>query len=220
MCGRFVMLTREEVAEVVASVESGKPLAPLATVDLRPQAFPGSDILAFGIPEDRMSVGSFRWGFPVEWSKKPVFNTRIESALSGKGMWRALIEGGRCIVPAVSFFEPHASEMVRSARSGKKVKRAYEFSAPTRTPLLLAALCDGENCSIVTTEPNRWVSPVHNRMPLALRFEEVPAWLGGEVADIAPLADRCAVELLVEPDRAQVIVDEKDKGEPGQLTLF
>lgn len=219
MCGRFVVLTREEVAAVVAAVERGEWLEPLDADVERAQAFPGNSIQAFGAPDGRLAIGSFLWGFPLEWSKKPVFNTRIESALSGSGMWAPLIGDGRCIVPAARFFEPHASETVRSPKTGRQIKRAYEFAGPDGTPLLLAGLTDGAHCSIVTTEPNRWVSPIHNRMPLVLRFEEVPIWLGGSLTEAAALADRSAYELDVEAEQLQT-GSVSDAGASPQLTLF
>ena len=82
------------------------------------------------------------------------------------------------------------------------------------SPLLLAALTDGTHCSIVTTEPNRWVSPIHDRMPLALRFEEVEQWLGGALSDIEPLANRSAFSLNAHPEL------DSPPTEPSQLSLF
>ena len=214
MCGRFVMLTREEVERVVHAVERGEWLQPLDSTIERSQAFPGNAIEAFGAPDGSFSVGSFHWGFPVEWGKNPVFNTRIESALSGRGMWRGVMESGRCIVPAAAFFEPHREETVRSPRTGRQIKRAYEFAQPEGMPLLLAGLTDGTNCSIVTTEPNRWVAPIHNRMPLALQFEEVRQWLEGTIAEVEPLADRSGSNLKVRPEFEELAT------EPSQLSLF
>ena len=66
----------------------------------------------------------------------------------------------------------------------------------------------------VTTEPNRWVSPIHDRMPLALRFEEVERWLGGSLSDIEPLADRSAFSLNAHPEL------NNPAAEPSQLSLF
>ena len=214
MCGRFVMLTREEVARVVAAVERGEWLQPLDDTIERAQAFPGSEIEAFGTPDGSLAVGSFHWGFPVEWGKNPVFNTRIESALAGRGMWRDVVESGRCIVPAASFFEPHRSETVRSPKTGRQIKRTYEFAQEDGSPLLLAALTDGTHCSIVTTEPNRWVSPIHDRMPLVLRFEEVEQWLDGALSEIEPLADRSAYDLKAHPELNDLPT------ESPQLSLF
>ena len=218
MCGRFVVLTREEVASVVAAVVRGEWLEPTppASDSLRAQAFPGTEIYAFGAPDGQLAVGSFHWGFPVEWSSKPVFNTRIESALSGRGMWRDLIQDGRCIVPAWTFFEPHATETVRSPKTGRQIKRAYDFADPAGAPLLMAALADGANCSIVTTEPNTTVAPIHPRMPLILRFEEVTRWLEGTVSDVECLADRSRLALDARPE----INGSQVEPMPQQLSLF
>ena len=236
MCGRFVTLSREEVAEVLMALERGEPLRILEERDTRAQAFPGSDIAAIGLPNglagrladgmdngngprDQLSIGTFRWGFTPSWSNKTIFNTRIESALSGSGMWANIIRDGRCIVPAASFFEPHATETVRSPRTGRQVKRSYEFAQPDGSPLLLAGLCNDGCCSIVTTEPNRWVSPIHSRMPLALRFEEVLPWLAGDQETLSALADRRSYELRVSPE---TIRTESEGGTepPDQLSLF
>lgn len=218
MCGRFVVLSREELATVVAAVERGEWLEPMALASDSPrgQAFPGNTIHAFGAPDGQLAVGSFHWGFPVDWSKKPVFNTRIESALSGRGMWRDLVQDGRCIVPAWTFFEPHATETVRSPKTGRQIKRAYEFADPAGAPLLMAALTDGANCSIVTAEPNAAVSSIHPRMPLILRFQEVPQWLNGTRADIEPLADRSGIALSAYPEPT----DPQPESTSHQLSLF
>jgi putative SOS response-associated peptidase YedK len=50
---------------------------------------------------------------------------------------------------------------------------------------------DGEpvrSCTIITTEPNVLVAPLHNRMPVIVGDEDVPAWLGEE-----PIGDPTAL---------------------------
>jgi putative SOS response-associated peptidase YedK len=212
MCGRFVMLTAEEVAEVVAAVESRmRPM--LAVGAERAQARPGSTIpLIEPNPADgALRAAEAAWGFEAEWSSKLLFNTRVESAVKGSNTWRDAVRDGRCIIPAAAFFEPHATETVRSARTGRPVKRAYRFALPSGEPLLFAGVQANGRCSIVTCEPNRWVSPVHNRMPLILRFEEVTTWLS---PDWPALADRGSIELTVQPEHPD------DPAPTGQLALF
>lgn len=206
------MLTAEEVAEVVAAVE-GRARATLDAGALRPHARPGSNISLIEQDPGRnaLRAAEATWGFETNWNSKLLFNTRIESAIHGSATWRDAVQNGRCIIPAVAFFEPHATETARSARTGRPVKRAYQFSLPGAEPLLLAGVQANGRCSIVTCEPNRWVSPVHNRMPLVLRFEEVPTWLS---SDWPALADRSAIELAVQPERPN------DPPEPSQLALF
>lgn len=201
MCGRFVMLTAEEVADVVAAVEQRAGLRALSVdADLpRVQARPGSLIATIGRSSDVLAASGCIWGFTPEWSTKPVFNTRIESALNGSAMWRDAFRDGRCVIPAVAFFEPHGTETEPSPRTGRSMKRQYRFDATDGFPLLMAGLRQGDRCSIVTTKPNRWMEPIHDRMPLLLRFDEVEAWLDGAQPPAA--ASTAAFELHVAPER-------------------
>lgn len=213
MCGRFAVLTYEEVAVVAEAVEKRLGLATLSGCDApRPHAFPGSTVSLLA-PDDAGSIGIAQatWGFETAWSKRLVFNTRVESALDGTALWRDAIQTGRCIIPVASFFEPHASETVPSPRTGRAMKRPYEFTDPTGAPLLLAGLVADDRCSIVTCEPNKWVAPVHNRMPLVMRFQEVATWFS---PDWPLLADRSDFDLRVQPE--QLHAPEPD----SQLSLF
>lgn len=173
--------------------EQGAP----AAEDLRRDAFPSSPvpIIAYG-GGLRLSVADLAWGFDAPWKKGPVFNTRIETALAGEGMWAEPFARGRCLVPAWTFFEPHATETVPSARTGRPVKRQYRFSRPDGRPLLIAGVQDGARFSVVTTSPNGAVAPVHDRMPLVLEQDEAVRWLAG---DCAALADRSRIALDAAP---------------------
>ena len=131
--------------------------------------------------------------------------------VEGSPLWREATEHGRCIIPAASFFEPHATETVPSPRTGRPMKRPYQFANPDGSPLLLAGIQENGHCSVVTCEPNRWVSSIHNRMPLALRFEEVGTWLS---PDWATLANRLDYELSARPEH----IDPRPS--PDQLSLF
>jgi putative SOS response-associated peptidase YedK len=42
-------------------------------------------------------------------------------------------------------------------------------------------------CAILTTTPNELVAPVHDRMPVILRPEEVDEWLDGDLRDVGRL---------------------------------
>ena len=54
------------------------------------------------------------WGVDVSWKRGLVFNARIESALSGSGLWNQAIEDGRCIVPVRAFYETRNIENAAS----------------------------------------------------------------------------------------------------------
>lgn len=212
MCGRITLLTYDELSEVLEAVEARMGMRVGHCGD-RAQARPGNALQAIlPSPDDtqKLKIAALNWGFMLPNSKKLIFNTRIESALEGSRLWAGPIRDGRCVLPVASFFEPHGSETVRSPRTGRQMKRQYEFASPAGEPLLLASV-QREGClSVVTTAPNASVSPIHERMPLALRFEEVTTWLGNE---FAMLADRSGLDLVATPE---------DHGEQlsAQLALF
>lgn len=210
MCGRITLLTYEEISDVVRAVERGEASSVLALRESkRPQARPGDEVQGVIGTQSGLFIEPLTWGFASPDAQGLVFNTRIESALGGSRMWSDAIREGRCIVPVASFFEPHATETVLSPRTGKPIKQQYEFQAEDGAPLLLAGVHREGRLSVVTTEPNEAVAPIHARMPLALRFREARTWLEG---DWASLADRSGMPLSVEP--------EFPRDDENQLSLF
>lgn len=111
----------------------------------------------------------------------------------GKGIAR-----GRCLVPVRAFYESSATETVASERTGKPVRRQYRFRLPGAGVFLIAGIQQDGRFSIVTTEPNSSVAPVHDRMPLVLGPGESSIWLG---PGFASLADRSGIRLDAEPER-------------------
>jgi len=221
MCGRMIILTYDEVLDVLQAVQAG-PDNPYPDWPARAprDAYPTDAVpvvLSLEPPVANSGPDPVRilnWGFPVEWQAAPVFNTRIESIAAGRGMWREAAQNGRCLVPTRGFYERHATETVRSSRTGRKVKRQYEFALVDEPVTWLAGVSGNGRFSVVTTEPNRYVAPVHNRMPLVLRREELPQWLEG---DFAGLADRSSIELHVAAEEGKAAgTDDAD----GQMRLF
>ncbi len=112
------------------------------------------------------------WGVDVSWKRGLVFNARIESALSGSGLWSEAVENGRCIVPVRAFYE---TRNVDGGTGGRKPQ--YRFASAGGTALLLAGLRLGDRFVLVTCEPDAVVGRVHSRMPLSLTAPEALAWL-------------------------------------------
>ncbi len=216
MCGKCVILEYDEVLDVIHELELGVPVGLGADWPARPTrcgdlvARPGSAVPVIvaqpvaatpGVGRGSQLVGpiapaTFTWGFQEPWGTGLVFNTRIESA--DKPLWRDSMEHRRCIIPVCSFFETSATETVPSPRTGRPVKRAYEFTVPGRPIVLIGGVWKDGRLSMVTTEANRWMVPVHHRMPLVIHQEELPVWFG---PDYRQLADRSSVELAVAPEQ-------------------
>lgn len=211
MCGRYQVYSRSQVQAIAECMREQRPLNYLEreSADEAHDAFPKDVIVAI---DSAFNVVELLWGFDVEWSRNPVFNTRVESIAEGSFMWQSASANGRCVIPAVRFYEPHMHERVRSAATGRAVKRPYLIGSQTGEPMLLAGISENGRCSIVTTQPNSSIAEVHDRMPLILRADEVQKWFDGELAE---LADRGEISLEVAPadDRPSIVESE-------QLGLF
>lgn len=211
MCGRIIALTRDEVLDVIAHLEVGAPL----NIDpdwpaRRAEAFPGSRMWAIApAAEGTLRAIDLIWGYRVEWNSRLVYNTRIETAARPGGMWADSIENRRCVVPTLGFFEPHRTQTMPSPRTGRPVKRPYVFSSALRHAdeqphssmfapalTLLGGVYENGRLSIVTTEPNAAIAPVHDRMPLVLAPDEIATWFS---PDYPALADRSSIPLASAP---------------------
>lgn len=199
MCGRFKMLTMDEVTEVIRLIQMHALFNCLPDWPAGPDARPGAIALVIVPGIGELDATELRWGFEASWANRLLFNTRIETALGDSpGLWEDSIRRGRCIVPTMGFFEPHATETRPNPRGGKPVKRQYRFCSPDSGGItLLGGVRDDRAFSIVTTAPNAAIAPVHDRMPLVLREDEVESWLAG---DLMTFADRSAIALDVTPE--------------------
>ena len=103
------------------------------------------------------------WGVDVSWKRGLVFNARIESALSGSGLWSEAVENGRCIVPVRAFYE---TRNVDGGTGGRKPQ--YRFASAGGTALLLAGL------SLTAPEALAWLDSSTDARDLLARHAPVP----------------------------------------------
>jgi len=105
-----------------------------------------------------------------------MINARAET-LTEKGAFKNLVDTRRCLVPADGFYEWR--------KEGKR-KVPMWFHLKSKEPFTFAGLWDVwrkpngnslETFTIITTEPNDLMRPIHNRMPVILRREDEEQWL-------------------------------------------
>lgn len=199
MCHRMLPLQRPELEEALRQMDAtGHARVPRREPGVVvPDAYPGTQVPLFVLGDSgELEVAELCWGFDarVGGRSKRVFNTRMETALeqarTGRGMWAEPIVAGRCLVPVRGFYESWTRS--RERRGGE-----VRFHMPGRSVFLLAGIRDAERFSVVTTEPNASVSPIHSRMPLVLGPGESRIWLG---EGYASLADRSGIQLVAEAD--------------------
>ncbi|MEK8217190.1 SOS response-associated peptidase [Paenibacillus sp. FSL L8-0463] len=107
--------------------------------------------------------------------KKPIINARSET-VSEYAMFRTSFLRRRIIIVADGFYEWMNTD------TGKQPMRIV---LKTRGIFSMAGIYESWNtpegkkssCAILTTEPNRIVAPIHNRMPVILHEDDEAAWL-------------------------------------------
>jgi putative SOS response-associated peptidase YedK len=150
MCGRYALHANPDVVALQFGLQSVPEFKPSYNIA------PATEILVVR-PE---AAARARWGLRGRF-----VNLRAETVLS---RFRA---SGRCLVPASGFYEWKAE--------GRR-KQPYYFSPGRDALLALAALWERDTCSLITTEPNRVVGAVHDRMPLMVPKALYDAWLHGD----------------------------------------
>ena len=217
MCGRFTLTVepaqlQESFPEFSFSVV-GKPRFNIA---------PSQAVLV--LPNDgQHRADYFVWGLIPSWTKDPAIGSRLINAraesLGEKPSFRGAYKYHRCLIPADGFYEWKLDPQT-------KAKIPYFIRLASGKPFALGGLWDEwhspdgsqvKSCTIITTEPNELLAPLHDRMPLILPPEAYAVWL-----DPAPrkpeelqklLVPYPAAEMTAYPVSPQVNSPENDQPE-------
>jgi putative SOS response-associated peptidase YedK len=187
MCGRFVQYSDPEIYASRYALDRVCEAAP------RYNLAPTQPVLAVRVGgDDCRELVPLRWGLIPGWSKGPdsrysMINARAES-VAEKPAYRNAFRQHRCLIPAEGFYE------WRTTPSGKQ---PYLIRRRDGQPFAMAGLWERwqrgdeaaiESCTIVVTDANAVIRPIHDRMPAVLSPEGFTAWLDPDNRDTAALA--------------------------------
>lgn len=183
MCGRFVRKStitviedEFDIYEVQWAFEPSYNIAP-------------SQDIACVVGNGGNRLVKFRWGLVPFWANDPsigykMINARAETLTQKKSFARAF-KTQRCLIVADGFYE------WRKLADGKSKVPMYIHLRVGR-PFGLAGLYekwkskDGmmlQTCTIITTQPNELMMPIHNRMPVIIAPNDRNVWLDKEIQD-------------------------------------
>lgn len=184
MCGRYtqlrswaelVRLYRIGHAEPAPNALARYNIAPTQPVAVIHRTANGARVLA-----------PMRWGLVPAWAKDTaigakLINARAETVLA-KPAFRSAMRRRRCLIPADGFYE-------WQVRPGA-AKQPYLATLADGRPFAFAGLwerwdkaADGRpllSCTILTTDANALLAPIHDRMPVILAEDAYDAWLDCE----------------------------------------
>ena len=175
MCGRFILMT--DLSVIVKSFDIQE-----VACDYRPgnNISPGQQIVAI-IHDDKNRLVCYRWGLIPSWAKDPsignkLFNARAET-ITEKPSFKNAFRKRRCLIPADGFYEWQ--------KSGN-LKKPLRFSLKSGEPFSFAGLHEAwispeqesiQTCTIITTESNELIRPIHDRMPVILPKAKEAIWI-------------------------------------------
>lgn len=116
---------------------------------------------------DRLHGGEMKWGLTGR-DRKLLINARAETAMD-RPTFSDSVRQRRCVIPARHFYE------------WNREKQKVTFCRKQGETLFLAGFYreqeDGPHFIILTMAANASVHPVHERMPLILKEEEIRSWI-------------------------------------------
>ncbi|MFO1189601.1 MAG: SOS response-associated peptidase [Alphaproteobacteria bacterium] len=189
MCGRYSITTPVDALRRAFDIDERPNLAP------RYNAAPTQSLpVVRRTRAGRHAIKLLRWGLVPSWAKEAsigarLINARAES-VADKPAFRAAFRHRRCLVPADGFFEWQADPV-----SGRK--QPFHIHAPDRGVFAFAGLWEEwrgpegaiETFAIITTDANRRLGAIHDRMPVVLDGAAYRAWLAPDAlaADLQAL---------------------------------
>jgi putative SOS response-associated peptidase YedK len=198
MCGRYTLHKKtKEIAKRFDAKESVKDIRENYNVA------PGQIMPVITENDEGRTLELMKWGLVPFWAKDPnigykMINARAESVFE-KPAWRNVIKNKRCIIPADGFYE-----WDKILDNAKKVQKQPYYIHPKQTNLFGFAGVwetwkdveglEWKTYSIITTEANKEMSAVHDRMPVILHQEDESSWLSHSYD-----GDRGAIEALLRP---------------------
>lgn len=183
MCGRFARKSTQEVLAEWFDLELEEMPWFAPSYNAAPQSI--QPVVRLSRDSGRREAALLRWGLVPFWAKDAklafsTINARAEEA-AAKPAFREALKKRRCLVPADAFYEWQ--------RLDPKTKRPYAFALASGEPYAFAGLWESwqpkaragavflETFTILTTDPNELMAPVHNRMPVILEPKDYDRWL-------------------------------------------
>ncbi len=206
MCGRFSNNAKPKQIETEFKI--GKVNPKLFTP--RYNIAPTQNIAVVLEQSGERIVENLRWGLIPSWAKdesigNKLINARAET-LAEKPSFKNAFRSHRCIIPASGFYEWQ--------KKGTGAKQPYYFHLKGKEVFGFAGLYEqwldretGEQiqtCAIITTEANRVLEPVHDRMPVILKPKDYEQWLDEKENDTDKLQKLLAPYPSAEMESYQV----------------
>jgi putative SOS response-associated peptidase YedK len=183
MCGRFARKSTQEILAEWFDLELDEMPWFAPSYNAAPQST--QPVVRLSRDSGRREVALLRWGLVPPWANDArisysTINARSEEVAS-KPAFREALKRRRCLIPADAFYEWQRIDL--------KTKKPFAFVLASGGPYAFAGLWESwrpkaaaddvplETFTILTTDPNELMEPVHNRMPVIIDPKDYGRWL-------------------------------------------
>lgn len=200
MCGRFASSTRpEDIVEIfdVRQWDPRETLAPSWNVAPTDSVYAVLERVPEGERQPVRQLRVLRWGLVPSWSESPAGAAKMINARSDtlheKPAYRRAFASRRCLLPVDGYYEWQTAPSETRPR-----KQPYFVSRADGGVLALAGLYEFwrdrarpaddpdswlVTCTVVTTEAEPLLAPIHERMPLFIDPADYDDWLDPAATD-------------------------------------
>lgn len=196
MCGRYEL----HAHPAVLALAFGLPFPP----EIRPRynIAPTQDVpVVRASRSGARELVHVRWGLVPRWAKDPSIGSRMINAraetVTTKPAYRTALRWHRCLVPADGFYEWTVVPGVgkRPMHIGMADGAPFAFAGLTERWLTPAgdAL---DTCTIITTQANALVAPLHDRMPAIVAPADYERWLDSGSEDVIDILSPYPAEAM------------------------
>lgn len=179
MCGRFTLIAEPDSLSEVFKISDTSNCQFEARYNIAPTQMVAT--VLYNSESEQRECQSLRWGLIPTWAKDSKMGARMINAraetLAEKPSFRSAFKRRRCLVLADGFYEWKRLETK---------KQPYYFQLQDKQPFAFAGLweqwqsSDDEkiiSCTIITTDANELLQPIHERMPVILQERDYEKWL-------------------------------------------
>jgi putative SOS response-associated peptidase YedK len=192
MCGRYTLTITPEMLRTLVNFETTPNLQP--RYNIAPTQMAPVVRSTEGGGDGGRRIDMLRWGLIPSWSKdmsvaSKLINARGET-VAQKPSFRDAYQERRCLIPVDGFYE---------WRKEGDIKQPFRIGFRGGKPFVFAGLWEFwtvpegadnagetiETYTIVTTDANDRLAPIHRRMPVIVDPADFDRWLTGDPAEAA-----------------------------------
>lgn len=211
MCGRYsltkpIKTLKEHFQAIAMEMDHNK----------RYNIAPSQSVPIVVAREQQRELHAMRWGLIPAWAKDPALGNKLINAraetVHEKPSFKSSLKNRRCLVPADGFYEWQARDKgrvpqyIRLHTSGLFTFAGLWSEWDSGTEIL-------QTFTIITTNANKELEPVHHRMPVILIPQDYDRWLTPSSQDLKNLLKPLGEGLLDHYEISKTVNSPKNDSE-------